>query len=34
MRVLPYAIIIAGPMGLCTARRLKQYNIQALQPHA
>ncbi len=25
--MLPYAIIGAGPMGLCTARRLKQYNI-------
>jgi cation diffusion facilitator CzcD-associated flavoprotein CzcO len=27
MNTLPYAIIGAGPMGLCTARRLKQYHI-------
>lgn len=25
--MLPFALIGAGPMGLCTARRLKQYNI-------
>lgn len=25
--MLPYAVIGAGPMGLCTARRLSQYNI-------